>query len=595
MRLGNGDPAPKIRCKSPKINVYGFNGYYFLFLWFLNNLEMKKFYSLLLFALLSASLLSQVSPDKYWVRFTDKDNSPFSISNPGEFLSQRAIDRRIHFGIPVVENDLPVNPQYIEGVENTGVTVLTVSKWMNSVTIYTTDPVALDAVSQLPYVLSVTKGNGSDNNTSSVKPFFANETYLQLPETGYEKSLSSYNYGGAYNQIHMLNGDVMHDMGYNGTGMVIAVLDAGFRNANTIDAFDSLWDSGRILGVRDFVSPLNPDIFASHSHGTMVLSTMGANWSGNMVGTAPGAAYWLIRTEDGDSEYLIEELNWVSGAELADSAGADIINSSLGYTEFDDPSQNHTYADMDGNTTPVTIGADMVASKGMIAVNSAGNSGGSAWQYIGAPADGDSVFSIGAVDDQGNYAGFSSTGPTFDGRVKPNVVAQGQGSAVIDPWTGEVAYGSGTSFSSPITAGMVACLWQANPDKRNTEIMTAIQMSATQANNPDDYLGYGIPDYVVANSLLTVIDKTQKPSGNVEVFPNPFNREINVKFNPLVSPQQVSYKITDLSGKMLKSGDVASNGNSIRIDSFEHLAKGCYFLYLNNGLFTETIKIVKEK
>ncbi|MBM3436273.1 MAG: hypothetical protein FJY07_08685, partial [Bacteroidetes bacterium] len=393
---------------------------------------MKKFYLLLIFVSVSELILSQVYPDKYWVRFTDKNNSPYSINNPGEFLSQRAIDRRVHFGINVIENDLPVNPQYIEGVANTGVTILTVSKWMNSVTIYTTDPAALDAIGLLPYVESIVKGTGSGGFNPSPKPFFLNETYYKMPEEEYLKSLCSYDYGSAYNQIHMLNGDALHDMGYNGAGKIIAVIDAGFMNADNIDAFDSLWDSGRILGVRDFVSPLNPDIFGSHYHGTMVLSTMGGNWPGNIVGTAPGAEYWLIRTEDGNSEYIIEELNWVSGAELADSVGADIINSSLGYTEFDDPSQNHTYEDMDGNTTPVTKGADVAASKGMVVVNSAGNSGGSSWQYIGAPADGDSVFSIGAVDDMGNYAGFSSTGPTYDGRVKPNVVAQGQGCAIID-------------------------------------------------------------------------------------------------------------------------------------------------------------------
>ena len=231
----------------------------------------------------------------------------------------------------------------------------------------------------------------------------------------------------------MLNGDALHDMGYDGAGKIIAILDAGFLNANNLDAFDSLWNNGQILGTRDFVSPQNPNIFGSHYHGTMVLSTMGANWPGQMVGTAPKADYWLIRTEDGDSECLIEELNWVSGAEFADSLGADVINSSLGYTTFDDPTLDHSYEDMDGNTTPVTIGADMAVSKGMIVVNSAGNSGGSFWQYIGAPADGDSVFSIGAVDGLGNYAYFSSTGPTYDGRMKPNVVAQGQGSTIIDP------------------------------------------------------------------------------------------------------------------------------------------------------------------
>ncbi len=222
-----------------------------------------------------------------------------------------------------------------------------------------------------------------------------------------------------------------------------------------------------------------------------------------MVGTAPHAHFWLLRSEDTGSEYLIEELNWVSAAEFADSAGADVINSSLIYSTFNDPSQDHTYMDMDGNTTPITIGADMAVSKGMIVVNSAGNDALKTWHYIAAPADGDSVFSIGAVNGAGNYASFSSVGPTSDGRLKPNVVAQGSGTTIINATTGNVATGSGTSFSSPITAGMVACLWSAHPEKHNMEILAAIQQTASLALNPTYLLGYGIPDYFAAHELLS--------------------------------------------------------------------------------------------
>lgn len=555
---------------------------------------MKKIYLLLISVFIYPVIFSQVSPDKYWVKFTDKNNSPYSIENPEDFLTQRAIDRRVLFGIDIIENDLPVNPQYIEGVANTGVTLLTVSKWMNSVTIYTTDQAALDAINLLPYVESIVKGSGEKHKNTLPKPFFSSELYSGIPEEEFLKSLSSYDYGSAYNQIHMLNGDALHDMGFDGAGKTIAVLDAGFMNVDIIDAFDSLWNNGQILGARDFVNPLNPDIFGSHYHGCMVLSTMGANWPGNIVGTAPKADYWLVRTEDGDSEYLIEELNWVSGAEFADSVGADIINSSLGYTEFDDPSQNHTYQDMDGNTTPVTIGADLACSKGMIVVNSAGNSGGSSWQYIGAPADGDSVFSIGAVDDGGNYAGFSSTGPTYDGRIKPNVVAQGQGSAIIDPWTGDVSYGSGTSFSSPITAGMVACLWQANPDKRNTELMTAIQMSGTQANNPDAYLGYGIPDYVLANSILTVIDNKLVPNVAVSIFPNPFSDEINIRITNPGSLSEVKAEIFDITGKIVMTFEFSGNEKNIRIADAQNLSNGFYLLKVNYDGRNEMLKVLKK-
>ncbi len=540
---------------------------------------------------------AQVSPDKYWVRFTNRFNSPYSIENPGEFLSQRALDRRAQFNIPIVENDLPVNPNYIEAVANTGVTILNASKWFNSVTIYTTDPDALNQISQFDFVLSVSKAGGKPNEEGDfVKDYFKNESFALRPEESLHKSISagdSYDYGDAFNQIHMLNGEVLHDMGYDGEGKMIAVLDAGFLNANQIGAFDSLWNNNQILGWRDFVNPQNPDIFGSHYHGTMVLSTMGAYWPGQIVGTAPKADYWLIRTEDGDTETLIEELNWVSGAEFADSLGADVINSSLGYTTFDDPAQNHTYENMDGNTAWVTIGADMAVSKGMIVVNSAGNSGSGSWQYIGAPADGDSVFSIGAVDGSGTYAGFSSQGPTFDGRVKPNVVAQGQSSTIIDPLTGEVGSGSGTSFSSPITAGMVACLWQANPGKRNLEIMQAIQQSASQANNPDNFLGYGIPDYALAHSILTVVDHQINPSSNLSVFPNPFDDHILLKSTNGSSVIR-SVELTDITGKVLFVTDYDSGLNQVELSGMSELTPGFYFVRVNFDSGSETRKLLKK-
>jgi serine protease AprX len=393
---------------------------------------MKKLTAFFTFLFIITFAVSQVAPNRYWVKFTDKNNTPFSIGNPDAFLSQKAIDRRIAHDIAIVENDLPVDPVYIQGVINTGATLLNVSKWFNSVTVFTSNPSVVAAINALPYVLSVEKSipNPGIIREKFVKPFFEHETYSKIPEGDFLKSGTSglvYNYGQAYNQINMLNGILLHNDGYDGEGMTIAVLDAGFLNANTIPAFDYLWDNGKILGYKDFVNPANPDIFGSHSHGTSVLSTMGANLPGQMVGTAPQASYWLLRSEDGSTEFLIEELNWVSAAEFADSVGADIINSSLGYTVYDDPSQSYSYNDMDGNTAPVTIGADLAVSKGMIVVNSAGNSGSSNWLYIGAPADGDSVFSIGAVNSSGSYASFSSIGPTYDGRIKTQCGGSGTG------------------------------------------------------------------------------------------------------------------------------------------------------------------------
>ena len=562
---------------------------------------MRKLNLLVLLTIITTITFGQVAPNKYWVKFTDKNNSPYSIDNPEEFLSQRAIDRRVKQGIAIEENDLPVNPQYIQGVKDAGATVLTVSKWFNSVTVFAANQSIVDAIEALPYVLSVSKGSENGSVEKSIlpeKPFFANETYGGVPSQDMYKSagaVNAYDYGAAYNQIHMLNGEPLHDNGFDGAGMVIAVLDAGFLNADNLSVFDSLWETGRILGTKDFVNPQNPEIFTAHYHGSMVLSTMGGNLPGQLVGTAPQASYYLLRTEDAGTEYLIEELNWVSGAEYADSVGADVLNTSLGYTEFDNPSQNHTYADMDGNTTPITIGADIAASKGMIPVNSAGNSGSSSWYYIGAPADGDSVFTIGAVDGSGNLASFSSRGPTSDGRVKPNVMAQGAGSTVIDPWSGEVSSGSGTSFSSPITAGMVTCLWQANPEKTNMEIMQAIEESATQYSNPDDDYGYGIPDYWQANSLLTVIDHKMKQEFNVEVYPNPFTSGMTI--NVINSDVEInSVEIVDVTGKTVYSADVSKKSDSRRIyiQGLDKLSPGFYFLKTVVNTSVVTTKILKK-
>lgn len=559
---------------------------------------MKKFLAFVSFLFITTFAVSQVAPNRYWVKFTDKNNTPYSISNPDAFLSQKAIDRRIAHDIPIVENDLPVDPVYIQGVINTGATLLNTSKWFNSITVFTSDPSVVAAINALPYVLSVEKAIPNPNiiREKFVKPFFENESYAKIPEGEFLKSGTSgmvYNYGQAYNQINMVNGIPLHDDGYDGQGMTIAVLDAGFLNANTITAFEYLWDNGKILGYKDFVNPSNPDIFGSHSHGTSVLSTMGANLAGQMVGTAPQASYWLLRSEDASTEFLIEELNWVSAAEFADSVGADIINSSLGYTTYDDPSQSYSYADMDGNTAPVTIGADLAVSKGMIVVNSAGNSGSSEWLYIGAPADGDSVFSIGAVNSSGSYASFSSIGPTYDGRLKPNVVAQGQGTTIISAFSGDVVTGSGTSFSSPVTAGMVACLWQSSPLTRNMNVLEAIQLTGSYASNPNYQVGYGIPDYYMAFNLMTDSGPEVRKD-ELLLYPNPFKDKLTIKFN-----HDVGYltflQIIDLTGKVvIDAGLINHSGLSYHIEGLDRLASGVYFLKAGFENSIKTQKIIKE-
>lgn len=567
---------------------------------------MKKTISLCLLAFTALLSFAQInSGDKYFIQFTDKDNSPYSIENPEAFLSQRAIERRERYGIPIDMYDLPVNPQYIEAVANIGVAVSNPTKWLNGIVVQTNDPSKITEIENLPFVAGTVKNVyfddknksiSADNSFSLNKPFGMNEQ-PEGPAIPYKSgnSTSSLNYGDAFNQIDMIGGIALHDEGYQGQGMVIAVLDGGFTYTNQMAAFDTLYLNDRILSTRDFVSG-GTNVYQGSTHGTSVLSTMGANLPGQIVGTAPAASFHLVRTEDTGSEYLIEEYNWVSGAEYADSAGADVINSSLSYKTFDDAAQDHTYQDMDGNTAPVTKGADRAMSRGMIVVNSAGNDGNSAtWPWVGAPADGDSVFSIGSVNAQGQYSNFSSIGPTADGRLKPNVTAQGS-QTVLASINGGTSTSSGTSFSSPIIAGMTACLWQVDPTMRNMDVLNAIQMSASQATAPDELKGYGIPNYGMASIILSGFnpDIVGNPD-DVEIFPNPFTNQVNIVYN---SPdtQSVVIEVVDLSGKEVyrrESVQRKTGLNYFKLGGLENLKNGIYILKIYDDDKIASKKIMK--
>lgn len=548
--------------------------------------------------------MAQIAPEKYAAWLTDKNNNTYTLSNPGEFLSARALERRARYGIAIDSYDLPVTPAYMNQIGETGVSILHASKWLNAVVFHTTDTNLAVLVGQLPFVAKVTRIPSRKPATRDAQGMMHLQDKQRIPFIEYThrppyadplKSAGSnaFNYGGGLNQIQMIKGEELHNRGYTGEGLIIALLDAGYWHVDQLAAFDSLWQNGRILGTRDFVTP-GANVFADdmHGHGMMVLSTMGANIPGQLVGTAPHASYFLIRTEDGASEYVIEEYNWVSGAELADSLGADIINSSLGYTTYDDPAQDHTYEDMDGNTAIATIGADRAASRGILVVNSAGNSGGGAWRYIGAPADGDSVFSIGAVDYLGNYAGFSSKGPTFDRRVKPNIATQGQGAAFIS-YGGTVSYGNGTSFSSPIAAGMMACLWQAHPELNNMQLMNAVMQTASQSNAPDSLLGYGIPNFLAAHASLSVGNPESPNTPQYAAIPNPFSNGFRIECigNPSLP---LNIELRDIRGTLLLTSIISDCSTPNAITGLETFKPGIYILRLTNHATNQSIKLIKQ-
>lgn len=558
---------------------------------------MKYFLLFVTAIIFSVSVFAQ--EQKHVVFLKNKDNSPYSLSDPLAFLTQRSLDRRSKSAISLDMKDIPVTPSYAAQIAATGAVVVYPLKWFNAVVVKANDPAILSAIAVLPFVDHIDQvltdkplkisGEQGIKAAHGIPPY---TMFKQVPSASV-KSSTILNYGQAYNQAHMIAVDGLHDLGFTGQGMMIAVLDAGFYHVNQIAAFDSLWMNGQILGTRDFSIPGN-NVFGDdmHTHGTSVLSTMGANLPGEMVGTAPHASFWLVRTEVGDYEALIEEYNWAAGAEFADSVGVDVINTSLGYTTFDNPAFNHTYADLDGNTTPITRAADLAASRGMLVVNSAGNEGGSAWQYIGAPADGDSVFSIGAVDASGFYASFSSTGPTADGRIKPDVMAQGQGTTVVSGWGG-VVQGSGTSFSSPVMSGALACLWQSTIAFSAEQVRTAVRNTASRASMPDNLYGWGIPNLMNARTLLSIPDQGTQAASHFSLFPVPFSSSPTLHCS-MKTTEHIRVEVLAVTGQLLNAAVYRNQpSGTIQLDQFNGYPSGIYFLRISTEKASEVLRAVK--
>jgi hypothetical protein len=464
---------------------------------------MKRSVFLALVTLLGYAELNSQMYSRHIVKLKNKGNANFTLANPLTYLSQRAIDRRLRYSIPVDSTDLPVTPAYLQQIDNVpNVTILNASKWLNSVTIMTTDPASLTTISGFPFVETVAtiavrntgRGSDRDKNARIIEP--------QEGSQRTERTVANYfNYGTlSFNEIHLHNGEFLHNIGLRGQGMQIGMLDNGYFNYPNLKAFDSARIQGQILGTWDFVGR-EANVANDGTHGMQCLSTIVANIPGQFIGKAPKASFWLFRTEDDASEFPIEEHNWVCGAERADSSGSDVISSSLGYFDFDDPSFNYSYADMNGNVTISARGADMAAKKGLLVFNAAGNEGNSAWHFIITPADADSVVAVGAVSAAGNVGGFSSYGPSSDGQVKPDVASVGV-SALVQTTANTVGTSNGTSFACPNMAGLGTCLWQGFPEYNNMKIIQTLRRSSHKFTTPDNRVGYGIPNMKTAVSLL---------------------------------------------------------------------------------------------
>lgn len=528
---------------------------------------------------------------RYLVELTDKDNSPFSISQPEQFLSSRALERRQRYGIAVDAYDLPVNPNYVQQIAQTGVRVLYASKWLNAVSIETEDSLALAAVRALPFVVQA-------------QPVAARTGAGRLPvKQQLGSSLAVQDYGLAWHQLQMLQGHRLHEQGFLGQGIHIAVMDAGWYNTQFLDVFDSLYAHQRLLGSWNFVDH-NDSVYVHSTHGTSVLSTISALLPGIMTGTAPEASVYLFLTEDVFSEYPIEEFNWAVAAERADSLGVDVITSSLGYSLFDDPAFDYTYADMNGQTAWSSRAAAMAATRGIIVCSSAGNAGLQPWFYITAPADADGILTVGATDSTATFTAFSSRGPTADGRIKPDVVAQGIKARVVDPalqdpsvnGTNSKTYpGSGTSFSNPIVAGLVACLLQKHRNHPPHRILDAIRQSSSRYFAPDDSFGYGIPNFAVADLLLSGSAPDDLHLLQPLIYPNPFSETFSL-LSYDTTAHSLTLSIADALGRNLyrTTLPLAAGFNHFSFDALRNAPNGTYVLTLYGPGQTRSYRLLRS-
>ena len=534
---------------------------------------MKIYYSIL-FLLISTAMFSQ---EDAWVYFNAKPNAQTYLDSPLSILSQRALDRRLNQNIALNFTDAPLEKTFVNQIKaSTGITVLAQSKWLNALHIQGSQTNIL-ALKSISFVDRVAFANKALNITA--KKVLENQTLKTNEKLA---TAIDYAYGSSANQIQMLNGHILHQQNYTGNGKIIAVMDAGFPGVNTAQPFERLRDNNLILGGYDYVSR-NANFYTGGSHGTSVLSTIGGYKENALIGTAPDASYYLFRTEIDADENPLEESLWVEAAEKADSLGVDIITTSLGYfAQRDNPKYNYTYNDMDGVTTFISRGAEIAFGKGMIVVASAGNEGNKTEKHIGGPADAVSVIAVGAVEANKSRASFSSIGPSFDGRIKPDVMAQGT-SVVVSDASGTIFTTQGTSFSCPIMAGMIACLWQAFPTKTNQQIRDMVIQSADRYAAPRNDYGYGIPNFGAALAIDTLVNN------DFIVYPNPAETIISFSFpNQINNASVVIYSI--LGQKVIDKEVTGQHPNL----SLESLKSGLYFYTVDAEGLHKTGKIIKQ-
>ena len=548
---------------------------------------MKKYCLLpffLLFNFLVPEAEAQVLP-RYLIYFKDKANTPFSVQKPEAFLSQRAIARRQRQGIAITTADFPVNAAYVQALQQTGARVFFTSRWFNAAVLEATDA-QWTAIKALPFYKSTERNLPiAPASTPGLARLGAVHDKFGTQET--------IDYGRTQGQLAMLGIPEIHEKGFHGEGMLVAVLDAGFPKANEVGYLKPIFDGNRMLDTYDFVSR-KTGVYDNHTHGLNCLSIIGAEQPGLLVGAAYKASFALYRTENDFSETPYEEATWIMAAERADSLGVDIISSSLGYNLFDNPVYDYAIKDLDGRTALITKAALQAARRGILVVNSAGNSGNDPWKFITPPADADSVLAIGAVLPNRSYAAFSSIGPTTDGRIKPDVSAQGVGT-VIGNTAGNATSGSGTSFSAPLIAGMAAVLWQEFPYLTAQQLIKVLQKAGDQAANPDNLLGYGIPTIQRAEEIARrdYAPLAVEPGAllSVKLYPNPTREEIHLQFGDNPVPPATEAQILSAAGISLTSTTPVTEAH-LRLP-VGWLAAGLYFVKITTPQGVRVLKFLK--
>ncbi len=521
---------------------------------------MHRFIFYYLICLVSINSWGQI--EQAWVIFTPKNVEDASLNNASSFLTEKALARKERFNIPIDSRDFPLDQNQVNLIKNEiGINYITQSKWFNAIYVSGTEA-NINALKNFDFVARIffmNRALNTNNSSKRLNPLIEANTNKFLSE-------NTFFYGNTSTQINQINLPPLHSSGFTGKGITIAVLDSGFENVDIISGFDRVRNNGQILGGYDFPNRTNAILdYKNSDHGTSVLSCMAGFIEGEFVGTAPDANYYLFRTEIVERESPEEEAFWIASAERADSLGVDILNTSLGYTTFDEPKYNYTPADMNGETSFISQATNIALEKGMLPVTSAGNTGNTSWRITSAPADSPASLSVGAVTESGNKASFSAFGPTDDGRIKPDVVALGQGSSVLND-QGNITNSSGTSFSGPIVAGGVACLWQALPNKKPEEIIDLIRDSASIASNPNQNIGYGIVNFAEAAGIETLTSLSDS-SENLLIEKDLLNTSVyqTLKINPAIVGKTIT--IFSLQGKSVF--ETVADNTTINIDFLE--------------------------